>query len=406
MQQARLRSGASARAPKGDTFDPSTTLICFSHLRWAFVYQRPQHLLTRAARHYRVLFVEEPVHQDVQSPRLDRHGQPGGVVVAVPIVPHGTGEQECDAIQREMLAELLAGDGSERRIFWYYTPMALGFSAGLWPDLCIYDCMDELSAFRFAPPKLRERETALFNTADLVFTGGQSLYEAKRGRHPSVHAFPSSIDAAHFRRARSLAGPEPADQARLPHPRLGYFGVIDERMDIELLDRMAALRPEWQFVMIGPVVKIDEASLPRRANIHWLGGKSYDELPEYLAGWDVALMPFAMNESTRYISPTKTPEYLAAGVPVVSTPVVDVVRSYGAAGLVEVASSAEELVAKAEALLACPDPDWLQRVDRHLADLSWDRTWDAMHALMRAKLASGQRPAQMAAAPTPEAAHV
>ena len=406
MHEARLRSGATSRAPSPATPTSLTLLVCFSHLRWNFVYQRPQHLLTRAARHYRVVFLEEPIYEAVDAPFLRTSEAAGGIVVVVPVLPHGTGEPEAEAMQRDLLDELIASEAAEQLIFWYYTPMALGFSADQRPDLCIFDCMDELSAFRFAPPKLMERERALFDKADLVFTGGLSLFEAKRGRHPNVHAFPSSIDAAHFAKARGRRGPEPADQAGLPHPRLGYFGVIDERLDIDLLAEMAALRRDWHFVMIGPVVKIEEASLPRALNIHWLGGKPYGELPDYLAGWDVALMPFAMNESTRFISPTKTPEYLAAGVPVVSTPVVDVVRSYGQAGLVEIAATAGEMIARAENLLNRPESDWLERVDRHIGALSWDKTWDEMHDLMRKALSSTRGPAQPALPRAAESAHV
>ena len=179
--------------------------------------------------------------------------------------------------------------------------------------------------------------------ADLVFTGGQSLYEAKRGQHPRVFAFPSSVDAAHFARARR-ATDDPADQAAIPHPRLGFFGVIDERMDLDLLAAIADARPDWHLVIIGPVVKVDPASYRERANIHYLGKKDYQELPGYLAGWDVALLPFAINESTRFISPTKTPEYLAAGKPVVSTPIRDVVRPYGMRGLVHIAATADDFV--------------------------------------------------------------
>jgi glycosyltransferase involved in cell wall biosynthesis len=389
MQEIRSRANTIADDSEINICESYTDLICFSHLRWGFVYQRPQHLLTRAARSYDVLFVEEPFHEDIAQPRLDLVKVPGGVTVAVPVLPHGTEGEAAESAQRFLLDSHLRNSGTRRRIHWYYTPMALGFSGHLHPDLCVYDCMDELSAFRFAPPTLIERERALLDSADLVFTGGQSLYEAKRDRHPSVHCFPSSIDVAHFARARSPNGTGPSDQAGTPHPRLGFFGVIDERMDLGLLARMAELRPEWQFVMIGPVVKIDPAELPRPGNIHWLGGKSYDELPDYLAGWDVGLMPFALNESTRFISPTKTPEFLAAGIPVVSTPIVDVMRSYGNAGLVEIAADAESMIARAEALLARPKQDWLARVDRHLSALSWDRTWGAMQALAEAALDKG-----------------
>jgi len=405
MQKAGSSLDATTRVQKANTSDFSTSLVCFSHLRWGFVYQRPQHLLTRAVRDYRVFFVEEPVFETVGAARLDLSPQPGGVTVAVPVLPDGLDESAAEAAQRRLVDQLLSQMKGRSRILWYYTPMALGFTGHLEADLRVYDCMDELSAFRFAPPKLKDRERALLARADLVFTGGQSLYEAKRGRHPHVHAFPSSIDARHFARARDRNGVEPEDQARIPHPRLGYFGVIDERMDLQLVAAMAEIRPDWHFVMIGPVVKIDQATLPRRPNIHWLGGKRYEELPDYLAGWDIGLMPFAINESTRFISPTKTPEFLAAGVPVVSTPIVDVVRAYGNAGLVEIAADAAGTVAKAEGLLSHPKAAWLASVDRRLSGLSWDKTWDAMHALMRDHLEQADR-SSSAAVQIPEAAHV
>ena len=404
MFEPGLRLDSPIRLPTSSTFESSTTLVCFSHLRWGFVFQRPQHLLTRAAKHYQVLFVEEPAYEDVKAPRLDLIRAAEGITLAVPHLPRGIGEAEAEAAQRDLVDRLIAGRGGSRTIFWYYTPMAVGFSGHHRPDLCVYDCMDELSAFRFASPKLVERESRLFAIADLVFTGGQSLYEAKKNRHPSVHAFPSSIDVGHFGRAREGRGPEPADQAAIGCPRLGFFGVIDERVDLDLLASVADLRPDWHFVMLGPVAKIDEATLPRRANIHWLGSKPYDQLPDYLAGWDVGLMPFAVNEATRFISPTKTPEFLAAGVPVVSTPIVDVVRSYGAAGLVEIAADAASTVAKAEAILGRTRPQWLAQVDAKLAGMSWDKTWNSMQQLMEAKLPGAKR--QVRAAGAREAAHV
>ena len=273
-------------------------------------------------------------------------------------------------------------------VLWYYTPMALAFTGGIEASAVVYDCMDELSLFRGAPPELRQREAELLRTADLVFTGGQSLYEAKRGQHPSVHAFPSSIDRAHFATARSGEIAEPADQAAIPHPRLGFFGVLDERLDQELLREVAAARPDWHFCLIGPVVKIDPAELPRPANVHYLGQKQYDELPAYVAGWDVALLLFAQNDATRFISPTKTPEYLAAGKPVVSTPIKDVVRPYGELGLVEIAGDAPSFVAACERALRGTDASWLERVDRFLAGNSWQSTWERMEALIEKVIAA------------------
>jgi glycosyltransferase involved in cell wall biosynthesis len=354
------------------------TIFCFSHLRWNFVYQRPQHLLSRAALTHTVYFIEEPIFQDGISPHLAMEQTSEGVCVAVPMLPHGLNGPQVVKAQKELVDQLSASRTGGRLISWYYTPMALPFSRDLAEDVCVYDNMDELSAFRGAPPRMVAMERELFRRADVVFTGGQTLYEAKRGRHANVHAFPSSIDAAHFGKARRQDVQALPDQDGLPHPRLGFFGVIDERMDVDLVGRAAQLRPDWQFIMIGPVVKIDPATLPQRPNLHWLGGKSYQELPAYLAGWDAGIMPFALNESTRFISPTKTPEFLAAGVPVVSTAITDVIRPYGDLGLVEIANTAEDFVTKAELLLTRPKEAWLSRVDRHLSTMSWDLTWNRM----------------------------
>ncbi|HET8749203.1 MAG TPA: glycosyltransferase, partial [Sphingomicrobium sp.] len=269
-------------------------------------------------------------------------------------------------------------------IAWYYTPMMLPFSGHLDADVTVFDAMDELSKFRFAPVKLLELEQALIDKADIVFTGGSSLYEAKKDRHANVHCFPSSVDRAHFAKARARTF-DPADQEDLPKPRLGFYGVIDERFDTELLDKVAAARPDWSFVMVGPVVKIGEHELPKRPNIHYLGGKSYGQLPSYLAGWDVALMPFAMNESTQFISPTKTPEYLAGGKPVVSTPVRDVVRHYGHLEGVKIASTPQEFVDACEQALELsrhPESGWLAEADLMLSASSWDITQARMAGLI------------------------
>jgi glycosyltransferase involved in cell wall biosynthesis len=361
---------------------PAPLLVCFSHLRWDFVWQRPQHLLSRAAKHYRVIVVEEPVFKPSVAAHIEISHKPGGIMIAVPVLPEGLSGADAIKTQRKLVEQMLAREPEAGRVFWYYTPMALAFTSHLECDLCVYDNMDELSAFRGASAELLALEQKLFARADLVFTGGMSLYEAKRSRHHSVHPFPSSIEFDHFAKARRMSAPEPQDQARIPHPRLGFFGVIDERMDVDLVRDAASLKPDWHFVMIGPVVKIDVSSLPQRPNIHWLGGKSYADLPRYLSGWDAGLMPFARNEATRFISPTKTPEFLAAGVPVVSTAITDVVRPYGEKGLVEIAQTPQDVVAKAEALLARAKEPWLQKVDRHLAAGSWDKTWAAMHRLM------------------------
>lgn len=367
----------------------SPALLVFSHLRWHFVTQRPQHLLSRAARTRPVYFWEEPfVHEPASAPAFavadgsleflaDEHAT--NVTV---IRPHFFQGDDLEAGQRRLLDQFLAEHGIVRFDAWFYTPMALGFADHLAPEVTVFDAMDELSAFAGAPTALLERERELFRRADVVFTGGHSLYEHKRTQHSNVHAFPSSIEQQHFAKAL-LPQAEPEDQAGIPHPRVGFYGVLDERFDLELMRAVAGLLPAVHFVLLGPVVKIDPEVLPRAANIHYLGAKGYRELPTYLAGWDAAMLPFALNASTRFISPTKTPEYLAAGKHVVSTPIRDVVHDYGEAGLVEIAATPQEFAEALNRALTAPlDPVWQARVDQKLGLSSWDSTWAAMNEQM------------------------
>jgi len=396
-------SGVTLRSRRQQQ-DSLPALLCLSHLRWNFVFQRPQHLMVRWARERRVYFVEEPLFQGKREPGQTMDGglvlklDSNGVVVATPHLPEGLSPEECVAAQRRQLDRLITSYRIKDYVLWYYTPMALSFSRHLSPRAVVYDCMDELSAFAGAPRELRELEAELFRRADAVMTGGYSLYEAKRTLHRNIHPFPSSVDAAHFARARERL-PEPEDQVDIPHPRLGFFGVIDERMDLDLLDGIARLRPDWHLVMLGPVVKIDPARLPRRSNIHYLGMKPYAELPAYLSGWDVALLPFARNESTRFISPTKTPEYLAAGKPVVSTSIRDVVYPYGQQGLVRIADGPADFVQAVDAALSEDFMPMMLRVDTMLAQTSWDLTWERMKQVVDGSLKARRAPLERRGGP-------
>jgi UDP-galactopyranose mutase len=286
-----------------------------------------------------------------------------------------------DAVLAAMIDALVAEHDLDPFVLWFQTPMSVAHTAQLEPVATVYDCMDELSAFAGAPPQLRSNERALLARADLVFTGGMALYEHKRREHPAVHAFPSSVDVAHFARAR---GPveEPADQRSIPGPKIGFFGVVDERMDRELLGELARRRPEWSFVVIGPVVKIDPTRLPDAPNIHYLGSRDYEDLPAYLSGWDVAIMPFARNDATRFISPTKTPEYLAGGKPVVSTRIRDVERPWADLGLVRIADTPRGFVDAIEDAMAEDARARVARADAALRTISWDATWDEMDGLI------------------------
>ena len=369
----------------------SADLICLSHLRWNFVFQRPQHLMTRYARTRRVFFVEEPVYEERAAPgvTIDLHD---GVLVVVPRLPRGYAGDQAIRAQRAILDQLIATNSIMRYVLWYYTPLAQTFSNHLHPAAVVYDCMDELSAFKDAAPELPALEASLLRRADLVFTGGQSLYEAKKHLHHNIHVLPSSVDTAHFASARSISV-DPPDQRAIPRPRLGFCGVLDERLDIPLLQGIAEARPAWQLVMLGPIVKIDPADLPRLPNIHYLGPKRYEELPAYLSGWDLALVLFARNEATRFISPTKTPEYLAAGKPVVSTSIRDVVTPYADRDLVRIADTVDDFVqACANALREVPEPRRV-RADVFLRGTSWNRTWAKSAALLDAVTRQSSAPA-------------
>ncbi len=381
-------------------------LIVFSHLRWDFVYQRPQHLLSRMARVHPVIYIEEPVHSE-DGPHLEETSPAPGVVVLRPHTPvrEPGYNPEQNRVIEPLLTEYLRANGIDETLAWFYTPMALPLLTTLEPSVVVYDCMDELASFKGAPNGLREQEQALMKRADVVFTGGVSLYEAKRELHPNVHCQPSAVDVDHFAPTKldefsPHAWQALSLQAHLNRPRLGYFGVIDERMNLKLVEALALAHPQWSIVMVGPVAKIDPATLPRRDNIHWLGAQPYARLPYLVRDWDVCLMPFALNDATQYISPTKTLEYLAAEKPVVSTAVRDVVSLYGE--VVHIASNKTEFVELCEAVLASHErPQSMAKgaATHSMPYLSWHATAEAMleliHQAMRDK-ASKRSPKQPA----------
>ncbi|MEO6819918.1 MAG: glycosyltransferase family 1 protein [Ginsengibacter sp.] len=357
-------------------------LVSFCHIRWNFVYQRPQHLLNRFAINNRVFVIEEPNYdKESNCYELKKDDQYNLWVVNFNISNDVPLNRRNEVLQ-ELIDTFFLAEKIDQYILWYYSPMALKYSDQLNSAVTVYDCMDELSAFKFADPELKKMEKILLNKADIVFTGGQSLYEAKKDLHHNIHSFPSSIDKAHFKSAR-IAQSEPSDEAMIPHPRFGFYGVIDERFDIELLKGLAEKRPDWHWVLIGPIIKIDPAALPSNENIHYLGGKDYNDLPAYLSGWDVATLPFALNESTKFISPTKTPEYLAGGKKVISTSITDVVNPYGVEGLVYIADTVDDFIAAGEEILQNSDDKiWKIKVDNFLLNISWDETWNDMSSLI------------------------
>jgi UDP-galactopyranose mutase len=383
-----------------------TALIVFSHLRWGFACQRPQHLMTALADHLHVLFVEEPVYTPGPA-HLECRTLGPRLQVLVPHTPlHGLGfhDDQMPLLQRLLDAHLRLLDLDDFGL-WFCTPMALPLAAQ-WPArVVVYDCMDEHAGLQDAPPLLRQREAALLARADIVLTSGPSLYEAKRALHPNVHYLPSTVDAEHFAprergdhdappRERGVHDAEAAIAARLmrpiTQPRLGYFGLIDERIDFELIDAVAAVRADWQLVMVGPLVRVDRRSVPQRPNIHWLGQQPYQRLPHLLATWDVALMPFVVNDATRFVHPSKALEYMAGEKPVVSTPLPDVVSLYG--DLVRIARRSRDFIDACAAALA--ETPWqrgerLVRTASTVYRTSWKQHARQVSALLAEHLARG-----------------
>lgn len=364
-------------------------IVVHSHLRWDFVWQRPQQILSRLAVNAPVLFIEEPVFlDDIAAPRLDLSVPFANVFRAVPALPGEMRDDQDHAISlvRSLAQEAIASDQRlkgrfTRPVQWFYSPATAPFMLGAFNEVgVVYDCMDELAQFRFAHPDLPRRERLLLSSADVVFTGGRKLYDAKRRYHRNVHFFGCGVDAPHFGKARLAETPLPADVANLPKPVFGYFGVIDERIDYELIAQLAAKNPDASVVMVGPVVKVDPASLPDAPNIHWLGRREYAELPAYVKAFTVCLMPFALNEATEYINPTKTLEYMAGGKPIVSTALADVVNNF--APVVRVARSREEFVNSSVRAAANPDLVMIREGIRMATNASWESVVAQMRRLI------------------------
>jgi UDP-galactopyranose mutase len=362
----------------------SADILCFCHLRWNFVFQRPQHLMVRWAKERRVFYIEEHIIPDSQT-YMEVKQCSSGVYYVTPHLPKQLSLENTHRALAQLINELMEQFEIHSYINWYYTPMALPFTEHLSPLAIVYDCMDELSHFKGADPLISQREKELFKQADVVFTGGESLYRHKKKSHSNVHAFPSSVDYAHFSQGQKGMD-EPDDQAQIPHPRIGFYGVIDERFDIPLIEGLARKRPDWHIVLIGPVVKIDPSSLPRFSNIHYLGQKKYEDLPQYLSGWDVSILPFAKNDSTKYISPTKTLEYMAAHKPIVSTSIEDVVDPFQKLELVRIADTIDTFNQAIEEALSENTQDRVEKAEAYLKEVSWDKTLQRMRHLVEEAL--------------------
>jgi len=396
---AQAAAGTTARnAAAASTGTGRYGIVVFSHLRWGFVWQRPQQFLSRFAKKHRILFVEEPIFDLPASaePRIDYHKvMPNVTVLAPHFPPAWSRSRNLPQMLRSMTRqgiEALNEDGDfDRPLLWYYSPMDSAWSLGVIENRgVVYDCMDELSKFSGAPKSLIKNESRLIDYADVVFAGGYELGESKAKVHPNVHTFGCGVEFEHFNRATEPDTIIPPDIDFVARPILGWFGVVDERVDYAMVGEMARMRPDWSFAMIGPVVKVDPNLLPHAPNLFWLGGRDYQVLPNYCKAFDVCMMPFAMNASTQFINPTKGLEYMATGRPIVSTPVRDVVRQWS--DIIRVVGNATEFVAAAAAALAEKGVD--QRIPRGIElakQNSWETTVGKLQDLIDSAIAKDDR---------------
>lgn len=396
---ADRRAVLSEPSPTPPSAASPPPLLVHSHLRWDFVWQRPQQMLARLAARAPVYFVEEPVAVAEARAHLVVTTPTPGVTRILPVLPRGatsSGATSSDHdlhLVAELLCQLFGPDGAlaggaRGATQWFYSPMSAPVMLGrlaehLRTGAVVYDCMDELRNFRYAPPDLGRREQQLLRRADLVLAGGHRLWQARARVHANAHFIGCGVDVAHFAAGREVA--RPTDLGPVDRPVMGYYGVIDERLDYELIDQLARAHPEATVAMVGPVVKVDPDALPAAENLRWLGARAYAELPAYSAAFAVCLMPFALNAATAYINPTKALEYMAAGRPVVSTAVPDVLHHFRP--VARVGHTRTEFVAEAGRALRDPRPDLLA-MGRQWAEAN---TWEAIVARVERLLAAVER---------------
>jgi glycosyltransferase involved in cell wall biosynthesis len=337
-------------------------IIVHSHLGWDWVWQRPQQFHSRLSQRHKILFVEGPVARTgltaAQVTLREVADYPNIVVLQMEMPEERwTDGAWVDKERRRLVESLLAGPlGADFQdpVQWFYDPMAVtAFAGHLNESAIVYDCMDQLSKFRGAPAELVRRERELLAIADVVFAGGPKIWKDKRNHNANCYSVGCGVDVEHFGKARQASTVVPQDIANLPRPIYGYIGVVDERIDYDLVAELAEKNAGGSVVMVGPWTKVDPAAFPRRDNLHWLGQRDYGLLPAYVKGFDVCLMPFALNEATEFINPTKALEYMATERPIVSTAIEDVILQFE--DVVKVARTREDFVWRCERAANVPN---------------------------------------------------
>jgi glycosyltransferase involved in cell wall biosynthesis len=381
----------------------SFPIIVHCHLCWDWVWQRPQQFLSRLSQRHQILFVEtvapDPALEKAVARFRTTEDLPNITILRLQFPSSKWSDGKfVDQERRRLVKEYVAGPGAgkyENPVQWFYDPMAVTAFAGQMEEiLTVYDCMDELSKFKGAPPEIIQREAELLARADVVFTGGRKLFESKSQHHENCHFYGCGVDGDHFGKARSASTGVPPELAKLAKPVLGYFGVIDERLDYDLIAALADANPKGSVAMVGPVIKVEESALPRRKNIHWLGQRAYNDLPSICKGFDVCLMPFALNAATEYINPTKALEYMATGRPIVSTAVADVVRNFGT--VCQIARSPDEFMKLCRDAAEKPDRKRIEDGFKMVNENSWESIVDNLEKHIQEALVKIRTTAEVA----------
>lgn len=378
-------------------------IIVHCHLCWDWVWQRPQQFISRLSKRHRILFVETIGPDPQLATPFARFYTPENlpnITVLRLQFPSWRWEDGdyVDRTRREMVQEFLKGPGRgqfDNPVQWFYDPMAVpAFHGQMNEILTVYDCMDELSKFKCAPPEIRTREASLLNEAEVVFTGGRKLWESKKLSNDNCHFYGCGVEVDHFARARAAETRVPEDLANIPKPVLGYFGVVDERMDYDLVAKLADANPNWSIAIVGPVMKVDPNSLPKRPNLYWLGQRQYADLPGFCKGFNVCLMPFALNESTEFINPTKALEYMASGREIISTAVPDVISNFSQ--VVKVGYSHDEFIALCRRAVEQPDTEAVERGLEMASQNTWEMIVSKLESHIEAAL-HAKRPTEVTA---------
>lgn len=385
-------------------------IVHFAHGRWNDIWRTRQHIFSRLALKNTVLYVEPKIYalsdvrlgevsrEEWRVPRL-QHEADGLWVYRHPVWAPHTLRPGLATLTRQLrrlaLRRAMARLGMRQPITWVFQPKDAELVGALGERLTVCHVNDEYSAYRYHSPEKRrhiqEQERQLLSRADLVIVTSQALLEAKAYLNPHIALVPNGVDLAAFERVRQANMPPPEDIAQLPRPLVGYSGHISVRLDLPLLAEIARQHPEWSLPLVGSVYEkgCEEELKDLRAlpNVHFLGEKAPQQVPQYIFAFDACLIPYQQGEETRNINSIKLYEYLAAGKPVVT---IDMPSLNGFRHVIRVADSAETFITELEAALQEADPALLEERRRLAAENTWEQRVEQISTIVQARLMATQ----------------